>query len=76
MNMKLETMIRRRDALKKKLHDSKYHYQGNIAVPASLSTYWSNLEFRISQWNCKIKDAIENSPEAKALEDLKAKAGV
>ena len=51
-------------------------YQGNIAVPASLSTYWSNLEFRIAQWNCKINDAIENSPEAKALEDLKAKAGV
>ena len=74
--MKLETMIKRRDLLVEKLRKSQYHYQGNIAVPASLSTYWSNLEFRIAQWNCKIKDAIENSPEAKALEDLKSKAGV
>ena len=76
MNMKLETIIRRRDALKKKLHDSKYNYQGNIAVPASLRTYWHNLEFRIAQWNYKIENAIANSPEAKALEELKNKAGV
>ena len=74
--MKLEAMIKRRDLLIEKLRKSQYHYQGNIAVPNSLLLQWDSWKFRIAHWNQKIRDAIADSPEAKALEDLKWRAGV
>ena len=74
--MKLEAMIKRRDLLVAKLRKSQYHYQGNIAVPNSLLLQWDNWKFRITHWNQKINAAIADSPEAKALADLKRRAGV
>ena len=74
--MKLEAMIKRRDLLVAKLRRSQYHYQGNIAVPNSLLLQWDSWKFRIAHWNQKISTAIADSLEAKALADLKRRAGV
>ena len=74
--MKLEAMIKRRDLLIEKLRKSQYHYSGNIAVPNSLLLQWDSWKFRIAHWNQKINAAIDDSPEAKALADLKRRAGV
>ena len=74
--MKLEAMIKRRDLLVEKLRKSQYHYQGNIAVPNSLLLQWDSWKFRIAHWNQKINAAIADSQEAKALADLKRRAGV
>ena len=74
--MKLEAMIKRRDLLIAKLRRSQYHYQGNIAVPNSLLLQWDSWKFRIAHWNQKINAVIADSPEAKALADLKRRAGV
>lgn len=69
-------MIKRRDLLREKLRTSQFYYQGNIEVPSSLLLQWDTWEFRIAQWNQKINAAIADSPEAKALADLKRHAGV
>lgn len=74
--MKLETMIKRRNLLEEKLHKSQCHYQGNIAVPNGLMLQWESWKFRIAHWNQKIEAAIKDSPEAKALADLRHRAGV
>ena len=74
--MKLEAMIKRRDLLIAKLRKSQYFYSGNIAVPNSLLLQWDSWKFRIAHWNQKINAAIADSPEAKALADLKRRAGV
>ena len=74
--MKLDAMIKRRDILIAKLRKSQYHYSGNIAVPNGLLLQWDNWKFRIAHWNQKINAAIADSPEAKALADLKQRAGV
>ena len=74
--MKLEAMIKCRDLLIAKLRKSQYLYSGNIAVPNSLLLQWDSWKFRIAHWNQRINAAIADSPEAKALADLKRRAGV
>ena len=74
--MKVEAMIKHRNLLIAKLRRSQYHYSGNIAVPNSLLLQWDSWKFRIAHWNQKINAAIADSPEAKALADLKRYAGV
>ncbi len=61
MKFKIETLVKRRDALKKKLSRSQFNYGGNIAIPNSLRNQWDNWKFKIAYYNMRIEQALKES---------------
>lgn len=74
--MKLEAMIKRRDALEAQLKKSQSYYQGNIRVPSSVEVGWAKKRARIACWNRRIAGALKASEYYKAWVEINKAAGI